>query len=104
MEEKSTGRFWGLTPILLFMLLVIGSGVLTQNFSTMPILVAFAISAGFALLLNNSTSSLSITEKIDVFCKGGGDKTIILLMLIFLLAGALYAVTIDIGTRDATIK
>jgi Na+/H+ antiporter NhaC len=70
----------------------------------MPILVAFAISAGFALLLNNSTSSLSITEKIDVFCKGGGDKTIILLMLIFLLAGALYAVTIDIGTRDATIK
>jgi Na+/H+ antiporter NhaC len=104
MEETTTGRFWGLTPILLFMLLVIGSGVLTQNFSTMPILVAFAISAGFALLLNNSTSRLSIAEKIDVFCKGGGDKTIILLMLIFLLAGALYAVTIDIGTRDATIK
>ncbi|AGH42981.1 NA+/H+ antiporter NHAC [Paraglaciecola psychrophila 170] len=104
MEEKSTGRFWGLTPILLFMLLVIGSGVLTQNFSTMPILVAFAISAGFALLLNNSTSSLSMTEKIDVFCKGGGDKTIILLALIFLLAGAFYAVTIDIGARDATVN
>jgi Na+/H+ antiporter NhaC len=104
MEEKSTGRFWGLTPILLFMLLVIGSGVLTQNFSTMPILVAFAISAGFALLLNNSTSRLSIAEKIDVFCKGGGDKTIILLMLIFLLAGAFYAVTIDIGARDATVN
>jgi hypothetical protein len=32
MEETTTGRFWGLTPILLFMLLVIGSGVLTQNF------------------------------------------------------------------------
>jgi Na+/H+ antiporter NhaC len=104
MEEKSTDRFWGLTPILLFMLLVIGSGVLTQNFSTMPILVAFAISAGFALLLNNSTSSLSMTEKIDVFCKGGGDKTIILLALIFLLAGAFYAVTIDIGARDATVN
>jgi len=104
MQEKSTGRFWGLTPILLFMLLVIGSGALTQNFSTMPILVAFAISAGFALLLNDSKTSLSITEKIDIFCQGGGDKTIILLAIIFLLAGAFYAVTIDIGARDATVN
>jgi Na+/H+ antiporter NhaC len=104
MQEESTGRFWGLTPILLFMLLVIGSGALTQNFSTMPILVAFAISAGFALLLNDSKTSLSITEKIDIFCQGGGDKTIILLAIIFLLAGAFYAVTIDIGARDATVN
>jgi Na+/H+ antiporter NhaC len=104
MEKQPTGRFLGLTPILLFMLLVIGSGVLTQDFSTMPILVAFAISAGFALLLNNATSSLSITEKVDIFCRGGGDKTIILLAMIFLLAGAFYAVTIDIGARDATVN
>jgi len=104
MEKQSKGSFLGLTPILLFMLLVIGSGVLTQDFSTMPILVAFSISAGFALLLNNSTSSLSIPEKVDIFCRGGGDKTIILLAIIFLLAGAFYAVTIDIGARDATVN
>jgi Na+/H+ antiporter NhaC len=104
MEKQSKGSFLGITPILLFMLLVIGSGVLTQDFSTMPILVAFSISAGFALLLNNSTSSLSISEKVDIFCRGGGDKTIILLAMIFLLAGAFYAVTIDIGARDATVN
>ena len=104
MEKQPVGRFLGLTPILLFMLLVIGSGVLTQDFSTMPVLVAFMISAGFALLLNNSTSSLSINTKIDVFCRGGGDKTIILLAIIFLLAGAFYGVTIDIGARDATVN
>jgi Na+/H+ antiporter NhaC len=104
MQKPPKGHFLGLTPILLFMLLVIGSGVLTQNFSTMPILVAFAISAGFALLLNNTTSSLSIAEKVDIFCRGGGDKTIILLAIIFLLAGAFYAVTIDIGARDATVN
>jgi Na+/H+ antiporter NhaC len=104
MEKKPVESFWGLTPILLFMLLVIGSGLLTQNFSTMPILIAFVISAGFALLLNNKASKLSIAEKVDIFCKGGGDKTIILLALIFLLAGAFYAVTIDIGARDATVN
>ncbi|WP_293748103.1 Na+/H+ antiporter NhaC family protein [uncultured Paraglaciecola sp.] len=104
MEKQPTESFWGLTPILLFMLLVIGSGLLTQNFSTMPILVAFVISAGYALLLNNKDSRLSIAEKVDIFCKGGGDKTIILLAIIFLLAGAFYAVTIDIGARDATVN
>jgi hypothetical protein len=71
MGKQPTGNFWGLTPILLFMLLVIGSGLLTQNFSTMPILVAFVISAGFALLLNNKESRLTVAEKVDVFCKGG---------------------------------
>jgi Na+/H+ antiporter NhaC len=104
MEKQPAGSFLGLTPILLFMLLVIGSGLLTQNFSTMPILVAFVISAGFALLLNNKESKLSVAEKVDIFCKGGGDKTIILLAIIFLLAGAFYAVTIDIGARDATVN
>ena len=86
------------------MLLVIGSGVITQDFSNMPILVAFFVSAGFALILNNKERSLSFADKIDIFCKGGGDKTIILLAIIFLLAGAFYAVTIDIGARDATVN
>jgi Na+/H+ antiporter NhaC len=103
-EKQPPESFLGLTPILLFMLLVIGSGLLTQDFSTMPILVAFVMSAGFALLLNNKQSKLSVAEKVDIFCKGGGDKTIILLAIIFLLAGAFYAVTIDIGARDATVN
>mgnify|MGYP001316999471 CR=1 FL=1 len=38
----------------------------------------------------------------DLF--GPFDKNIILLVLIFLLAGAFYAVTIDIGARDATVN
>jgi Na+/H+ antiporter NhaC len=101
---KIKENFWGLSPLLLFMLLVIGSGVITQDFSNMPILVAFFVSAGFALILNNKERSLSFADKIDIFCKGGGDKTIILLAIIFLLAGAFYAVTIDIGARDATVN
>lgn len=103
-SEQPKDNFWGLTPILFFMILVIGSVVLTKNFSTMPILVALIISAGFALTLNSKKSKLSVAQKVDIFCKGGGDKTIILLVVIFLLAGAFYSVTIDIGARDATVN
>jgi len=103
-REQPKDNFWGLTPILFFMILVIASGALTQNFSTMPILVALVIAAGFALVLNRKESRLSVAEKVDMFCKGGGDKTVILLVMIFLLAGAFYSVTIDIGARDSTVN
>jgi Na+/H+ antiporter NhaC len=104
MFDSDTRRFIGITPILLFVVLVIVAGALTQDFSTMPILVALFISAGYALLLNNKKQTLSMSEKIDIFCRGGGEKTIILLVIIFLLAGAFYALTIDIGARDATVN
>lgn len=104
MFDSDARRFIGITPILLFVVLVIVAGALTQDFSTMPILVALFISAGYALLLNNKKQTLSMSEKIDIFCRGGGEKTIILLVIIFLLAGAFYALTIDIGARDATVN
>ncbi|GAC19401.1 Na+/H+ antiporter NhaC family protein [Paraglaciecola arctica] len=94
----------GLSPIILFVLLVVGSGIITQDFNTMPILVAFTLSTAYALMLNRKDKTLSFTDKVELFCKGGGDKTIILLAMIFLLAGAFYAVTIDIGARDATVN
>ncbi|WP_133468627.1 Na+/H+ antiporter NhaC family protein [Paraglaciecola marina] len=104
MQKPTKENFMGLSPIILFMLLIIGSGIITQNFSSMPILVAFMICAGYSLFLNSKVTPLSLTEKVDIFCQGGGDKTIILLAIIFLLAGAFYAVTIDIGARDATVN
>ena len=94
----------GLSPILLFVILVVATGVITNDITAMPILVAFFISAGYGLCLNPKDQKLSFAEKIQIFCSGGGDKNIILLVLIFLLAGAFYAVTIDIGARDATVN
>lgn len=94
----------GLTPILLFVILVVVTGITTNDITAMPILVAFFISAGYGLCLNPKGKKVSFSEKVQTFCKGGGDKNIILLVLIFLLAGAFYAVTIDIGARDATVN
>ncbi|MGL5721405.1 MAG: Na+/H+ antiporter NhaC family protein [Brevinema sp.] len=97
-------NFMGLTPVILFVVLVIVSGIIGKDFGTMPILVAFMISAGYALTLNPLDRKIPIGEKIDLFCTGGGEKTIILLVIIFLLAGAFYSTTIAIGARDATVN
>jgi Na+/H+ antiporter NhaC len=104
MRKYERGSLLGLTPILLFVILVVVSGGLTGDFSVMPVLVAFMISAGYALLIKPGDTNLSISEKVDIFCRGGDEKTIILLVFIFLLAGAFYALSIDIGARDATVN
>ena len=73
----------GLTPILLFVILVVVTGITTNDITAMPILVAFFISAGYGLCLNPKGKKVSFSEKVQTFCKGGGDKNIILLVLIF---------------------
>ena len=104
MKTRNQGNFLGLTPMLLFVSLVVITGLLANDFGAMPILVAFMISAGYALTLNPREHKISIGQKVDIFCAGGGEKTIILLVIIFLMAGAFYSLTIDIGARDATVN
>ena len=95
---------FGLFPILLFVLLVTGGAMVSGDITAMPILVAFFISAGVALFINPKQQRQTMAHRLQIFCKGGGDSNIILLVLIFLLAGAFYALSIDIGSRDATVN
>ncbi|GGW76693.1 Na+/H+ antiporter NhaC family protein [Alteromonas halophila] len=104
MTSHSIPNPFGLLPILVFVVLVVGTGILTGDMTAMPILVAFFISAGVALFINPKRQHQSVAQKLQVFCKGAGDSNIILLVLIFLLAGAFYALSIDIGARDATVS
>lgn len=102
--SKNKGRLLGLTPLILFLVLFVGTGLITGDFDNMPLLVAFFISAGYALLLNKKGEKLSINKKIDMFMKGGGEPTIVLLVVIFLLAGAFYSVNDAMGAVESTVN
>lgn len=102
--SKNKGRLIGLTPLILFLVLFVGTGLITGDFENMPLLVAFFISAGYALLLNKEGEKLSINKKIDMFMKGGGEPTIVLLVVIFLLAGAFYSVNDAMGAVESTVN
>lgn len=101
---KKENSFIGLLPLVVFLIIFVGTGVITGNFSKMPLLVAFMISAGFALTLNKKGEKLSIDKKIDIFTRGGGEPTIILLVVIFLLAGAFYSVADAMGAVNSTVN
>ena len=87
MEKKpvNKGRAIALLPILVFLVLFIGSGILMDDFYAMPTIVAFLIALVVAFLQN---PSLKFNEKIAVCTKGIGDENVVTMCLIFLAAGA----------------
>jgi len=74
-EQIKKGNPFALLPLLVFLVLFVGSGIISGDFYKMPVLVAFIISAGVALLFNKKAT---LDEKMSVFCKGAGDSNIIL--------------------------
>lgn len=67
----------------------------------MPTLVAFIISTAMAFLFNRK---VDFNTKIEVFCKGGGNKDIILMLVIFLFAGAFSGVSKAMGGADSVVN
>lgn len=100
-KEPKKGNPLALLPIGVFLILFLGTGIVTQDFYRMPVLVAFFIAAAVALLLNRKES---MDVKLDIFCKGAGDGNIILMCMIFLLAGAFSNVAKSMGAVESTVN
>ena len=100
-KEIKKGNPLALLPLVIFLILFVGSGIITGDFYKMPALVAFLVAGGVALLFNKKES---LETKMNVFCKGAGDNNIILMVIIFLLAGAFSSVAKAMGGVDSTVN
>lgn len=101
MEKVKKGNAWALLPLLLFVLLFLGVGIISRDFTTMPLNVAITITVIVALLMNRKES---FAKKVEVFTKGAGHSNIILMMLIFILAGAFSTTTEKMGGVTSTVN
>ncbi|MCI2954975.1 Na+/H+ antiporter NhaC family protein [Staphylococcus caprae] len=101
MEKIKKGNAWALLPLLLFVLLFLGVGIISGDFTTMPLNVAITITVIVALLMNRKES---FAKKVEVFTKGAGHSNIILMMLIFILAGAFSTTAEKMGGVTSTVN
>lgn len=101
MVKNQNGNPWALLPFIVFLILFIGSGVITGDFYSFPVIVAITIAAGVALVMNRKES---FDKKVDIFCTGAGNSNIILMVLIFLLAGAFSEVAKGMGAVESTVN
>lgn len=99
--KKQDGRAVALLPIGIFLLIFLGSGILTGDFYAMPAIVAFLIALFVAFLQNRK---LAFGEKLQVISKGLADENIITMCLIFLCAGGFSGAVTAIGGVESTVN
>lgn len=98
-NEKSNAA--ALLPIGVFLVIFLGSGVITGDFYAMPAIVAFLIALFVAFCQNRG---LSFDEKISIISKGVGNENIITMSLIFLCAGAFSGAVTAAGGVESTVN
>lgn len=98
-NEKSNAA--ALLPIGVFLVIFLGSGVITGDFYAMPAIVAFLIALFVAFCQNRV---LSFDEKISIISKGVGNENIITMSLIFLCAGAFSGAVTAAGGVESTVN
>ncbi|KEZ47701.1 Na+/H+ antiporter NhaC family protein [Metabacillus indicus] len=99
MKTKANG--WALLPLVIFIGLFVGSGIITGDFYKMPILVAILVAAAAALIMNRKES---FTSKVESFSKGAGHPDLMIMVFIFILAGAFSEVAKGMGAVESTVN
>lgn len=92
---------WALSPLLVFLCLYLVVSLIVNDFYKVPITVAFLVSSVYAVCI---TKGLSLNERIMQFSQGAANKNIMMMIWIFVLAGAFAQSAKDIGAIDATVN
>lgn len=92
---------WALSPLLVFLCLYLVTSLIVNDFYKVPITVAFLISSVYAICI---TKGLPLNDRIMQFSVGASNKNILLMIWIFILAGAFAQSAKDIGSIDATVN
>ena len=91
---------YSLSPLFVFLTLYLVTSIIAQDFYKVPITVAFLISTIYAF----TTLKGSVNKRIGVFAKGAGNSSMVLMLLIFILAGAFASSAKEVGAVDATVN
>ncbi len=92
---------WALSPLLVFLCLYLVTSIIVDDFYKIPITVAFMVSSVYAVCI---TKGLSLNERMLQYSIGAANKNIMLMIWIFILAGAFAQSAKDIGAIDATVN
>src|SRR5574344_2059664 len=92
---------WALLPLLVFLLTYLVASLIAGDFYKMPITVAFVVSSIVAIAISKGGK---INNRIEQFCRGAANSNIILMVLIFIMAGAFAQTAKSMGAVDATVN
>ena len=95
------GNPWALLPILCFLVVFIGMGVWLNDFYAMPAIVGFLIALGVAFCQNRKRS---FSEKMEDVAHSMGDSNVMIMCLVFVMAGGFSGAVQAAGGVDSTVN
>ena len=93
--------FFVLSPLLVFVVLYLVTSIVAGDFYKVPITVAFMISSIYAVAVSGG---LPLTKRIQTYSKGASGENMMLMLWIFVLAGAFANSARAMGCVDATVN
>ena len=100
------------SPLFVFLVVYLVSSIIAGDFYQVPVTAAFLVASVYALLITPCPaptargwrSRFDMDGRISVFSRGAGDPNVLMMIWIFVLAGAFAATAKDIGAIDATVN
>lgn len=89
-----------LSPLIVFIVMYLVTSIIAGDFKKIPITVAFMISSMYAIA---TSTGKPLVERINVFSKGASTSNMMLMLWIFVLAGAFANSAKQMGSIDAMV-
>ena len=90
-----------LSPLFLFIVIYLVLSLWAGDFYKVPITVAFLVSSVYSIAI---TKGLPLEKRITLFSKGAGKSNLMLMIWIFILAGAFASSAKEMGAIDETVN
>lgn len=94
-------RVWALLPLVSFVVIYFSASLYLGDFYAVPVLVVFLLSLFIAFI---QYPKKAFADKLKHFSVGSGDENILVMILIFLMAGAFGSLSNSIGAISSTVN
>lgn len=90
-----------LSPLLVFIVLYLVTSIVARDFYKVPITVAFMVASIYAVA---TSGKMSLQKRIESYSRGAGSGNLLMMLWIFVLAGAFANAAKAMGSIDATVN
>ncbi len=98
--QKKMNGWLALSPLAVFLITYLVTSIVCRDFYKVPVSSAFVLASIYGMLITKGP----VNERIGVFSSGAGDRNVLLMIWIFVLAGAFASVAKSIGSVEATVN
>lgn len=93
--------FLALSPLIVFVVLYLVLSLVAGDFSSVPLTVVFLISSVYAVA---TSTKFSLKERINIYGQGASTPNLLLMLWIYVLAGAFSQSAKGMGAIDTTVN